>query len=100
MAKLQALVDSFLSGDFSEFTGNSSYHVLGDNYDRISFNDMVIVSKIKNNIFIENTIASTYSVVLLLNCFPGILAEIKSNTIYINGMQWDGSKANLSLFIN
>lgn len=96
--KIQNLVNCFISGDFSKFTGCDPYTVWGDNYDKITFNDEVICYKINGNIFIVNTVASCSVLSLFLDCFEGITTKVVNNVIFINGIEWDGKKTNLELF--
>ena len=95
----QNLVDCFLSEDFSNYTGAGLTGFSGNNKE-IYFNGMLIIYKSKNDIVICQGLIGNYSVMTILNLFPKVVANVSDNKrLFINGVEWDGKKTNLSLFI-
>jgi len=94
----QNLVDCFLSGDFSSYTGAGLSGFSGTE-NELFINNELIVYKSKNDIIIQNGDFANYSCLVLLNLFPGVVASHNNGKLFINGVNWDGKKTKLSLFI-
>lgn len=93
--KVQNLVDCFTNSSYEDYKGDT-YFSLG--MDKIYFNEELVCYKHKGQTYIVNNIACLDSMTKLLNCFEGIEAKEKNGSIVINGIEWDGKKANLELF--
>lgn len=95
----QNLVNCFLSSDFSEYTGAGLSGFSG-NENELFINNELIIYKSKNDIIIQHGDFAHYSCLVLLNLFPEVVARHNQGKLFINGLQWDGKKSNLSLFID
>lgn len=81
-----------------EYFYNNCHSVNGVKFmhDLILINDKPAITKEGGKVFIQDFNADMLHV---LNSFEGIKAVKKEYTYVINGIEWDGSKTNINLFI-
>lgn len=89
------IVIPFMSNDFSESQYIGAYYC---NKNGITIHDELTIFKVKHLIYIQLK-GNENLTVDLLNCFVGLNANIKDGKIFINSIEWDGSKTNINLFL-
>lgn len=94
---MKTIIDCFLISDFTDYLNvNCMGCNVSDN--NIYYNNECIISRKNGDIFIYNPF-SHFAIIPVLNAFIGVKAIVKNGAIFINGIQWDGKKTNLELFL-
>lgn len=95
--ELKELLNAFLSGS-NDWQLNQFFNISGN---FLTYHDCTIIEKTKKGLFIsrDNISAGDVDIIALFNQLENINVIVKGNTIFINGIQWDGSRTNLNLFL-
>lgn len=94
--QLISIINAFLDSYFAPtFIGHPNYNT---DLKTIRFNNIELVSKEGKNVFIQADTVVDHSD--LFNSFAGIKATFKDGRYTINGLEWDGKKTNINLFLS